>query len=155
MGDLKQVLKDYQKYYDAVREYSEEKVKKTVIDIKDTTNAKYSADGIDGDKNNIIVPGNPTRYKMQSNKSKVNGITYAIPDKNFIYLEFGTRQNAADVLRIQTDFESRLNTNAIAAPYKSNNPRFFNDKAIQGRYYFLNTIDLKGVEFCYTFGKKL
>jgi hypothetical protein len=155
MGDLKQVLKDYKKYYDAVREYSEEKVKKTVADIKDTTNAKYASDGIDGDKNNIIVPSNPTRYRMQNNKSSINGFTYAIPDKNFIYLEFGTRQNAADVLRIQTDFESRLNTNAIAAPYKSNSTRFFNDRAIQGRYYFLNTIDLKGVEFCYTFGKKL
>jgi hypothetical protein len=155
MGDLKQVLKDYQKYYDAVREYSEEKVKKTVSDIKDITNAKYASDGIDGDKNNIIVPANPTSYRMQNNKSTINGFAYARPNKNLIYLEFGTRQRASDTLRIQTDFESRLNTNAIAAPYKSNNTKFVNERAISGRYYFLNTIDLKGVEFCYTFGKKL
>jgi hypothetical protein len=155
MGDLKQVLKDYQKYYDTIREYSEEKVKKTVSNIKDITNSKYSADGIDGDKNNIIVPNSPISYKMQNNKSTVNGFAYATPNKNFIYLEFGTRQRASDTLRIQTDFESRINTNSIAAPYKSNNTKFVNQKAITGRYYFLNTIDLKGVEFCYTFGKKL
>jgi hypothetical protein len=92
---------------------------------------------------------------MQNNKSTVNGFAYATPNKNFIYLEFGTRQRASDTLRIQTDFESRINTNSIAAPYKSNNTKFVNQKAITGRYYFLNTIDLKGVEFCYTFGKKL
>lgn len=155
MGDLRQVLKDYKKYYDAVKEYSDEKVKKTVSDIKDITNSKYASDGIGGDKQRIVVPSNPVRYRMQNNKSTVNGFAYAIPSKEFIYFEFGTRLKPSDSINIQTDFESRLNTNAIAAPYKSNNPTFSNLVPIIGRYYFLNTIDLKGVEFCYTFGKKL
>lgn len=155
MGDLKQVLKDYQKYYDAVREYSEEKVKKTVSEIKDITNSKYGADGVAGDDNRVVVPGNPVRFRMEKNKSKIHGYSFAIPSKEFIYLEFGTRLKPSDTLRIDTDFESRIDTVSIAAPYKSNNPNFSNLVPIVGRYYFLNTIDLKGVEFCYTFGKKL
>lgn len=155
MGDLKSVLSDYKKYYEAVHEYSKEKVLKTVKDIKETTNAKYASDGVDGDNMNIIVPSTPTRYKMSIGKSIIHGFTYAVESKEFIYLEFGTRQKASDTLRIQTDFESRINTLAISAPYKSNNPTFMNKQGINGRYYFLNTIDYKGVEFGYTFGKKL
>jgi hypothetical protein len=155
MGDLRQVLKDYQKYYDAVKEYSDEKVKKTVSDISTITNSKYASDGIGGDKKRIVVPSNPVRFRMQNNKSTVNGFAYAIPSKEFIYFEFGTRLKPSDSVTIQTDFESKINTLAISAPYKSNNPTFSNRVPIIGRYYFLNTIDLKGVEFCYTFGKKL
>lgn len=155
MGDLKSVLADYKKYYEAVHEYSKEKVLKTVKDIKETTNAKYASDGVDGDDGDIIVPGTPTRYKMSVGKSIIHGFTYAVESKELIYLEFGTRQKASDTLRIQTDFESRINTLAISAPYKSNNPTFRNKEGITGRYYFLNTIDYKGVEFGYTFGKKL
>jgi len=155
MGDLRQVLKDYKKYYDAVKEYSDEKVKKTVTDISDITNSKYASDGIGGDNDRIVVPGSPIKYRMQNNKSTVNGFAYAIPSKEFIYFEFGTRLKPSDSVSIQTDFASKINTNAIAAPYKSNNPTFSNRVPIIGRYYFLNTIDLKGLEFVSNFGKKL
>jgi hypothetical protein len=155
MGDLRQVLKDYQKYYDAVKEYSDEKVKKTVSDISDITNSQYASNGIGGDKNRIVVPSNPIKYRMQNNKNTVNGFAYAIPSKEFIYFEFGTRLKPSDSVTIQTDFESKINTLAISAPYKSNNPTFSNRVPIIGRYYFLNTIDLKGIEFVSNFGKKL
>ena len=155
MGDLKSVLNDYKKYYAAVHEYSKEKVLKTVKDIKETTNAEYAADGIDGDRMNIIVPNTPTRYKISVGKNIIHGFTYAVDSKELIYLEFGTRQKASDTLRIRTDFESGMNTIGISAPYKSNNPTFRNKEGINGRYYFLNTIDYKGIEFESTFGKKL
>jgi hypothetical protein len=155
MGDLRQVLKDYQKYYDAVKEYSDEKVKKTVSDISDITNSQYASNGIGGDKNRIVVPSNPIKYRMQNNKNTVNGFAFAIPSKEFIYFEFGTRLKPSDSINIRTSFESKINTKTIAAPYKSNNPTFSNRVPIIGRYYFLNTIDLKGIEFVSNFGKKL
>jgi hypothetical protein len=92
---------------------------------------------------------------MQNNKNTVNGFAYAIPSKEFIYFEFRTRLKPSDSVTIQTDFESKINTLAISAPYKSNNPTFSNRVPIIGRYYFLNTIDLKGIEFISNFGKKL
>jgi hypothetical protein len=90
---------------------------------------------------------------MYSGKSIITGAAIAKPIKEFIYLEFGTRQSDKDSISIATGFKSGIDTNAVAAPYRSNKVPFFNDKASGGNYIFLGNIDLEGVRFLKDFWK--
>lgn len=149
-NDLNAVLEDYKAFVEKIRAHAEEKVEEAVSTITNNTNRGYT--GLPPDESSQLQ-GAPIYYKMYGGKSIITGAAIAKPMREFIYLEFGTRRNASDSINIRTGFKSGLDTNAIAAPYKSNSTRFFNDKASGGNYIFLNNIDLEGVRFLKNFWK--
>jgi hypothetical protein len=149
MSDIKSVLADYQKFVDGVRDYSETKVENTTKAISSKTNSKYSSDDTD---QRVQLKGNATGFRLLESKNAIEGYVFANGGKELIYLEFGTRQSNKATLSIRGGFESGIDTNKVAAPYKVDAP-FFHKQAIIGRYYFLNTIDEEGVRFIKTFGK--
>jgi hypothetical protein len=143
------VMADLNKWVEQIHARAEEKVEEAVSTITNTTNSKYS--GVPADGNQIA--GNPIYYKMWTGKNIITGRAIAKESKELIYLEFGTRRTANDNITIRTGFESGIDTVSIAAPYKSNSPRFINKKASAGTYYFLNTIDIEGMNFIRGFWK--
>ena len=149
-NDAAGVISDLNKWVERIQARAEEKVEEAVSIITNTTNRQYASNGQDG---NITLLGNPIYYKMYVGKNSITGIAIGKPIKEFIYLEFGTRQTANDSLRILTGWESGIDVLSVAAPYKSPSERFYNKQAIQGRYYFLNTIDLEGMKFIRGFFK--
>jgi hypothetical protein len=149
MGDINTVLADYKNFINSVQNYSLYKVSETVSDISTTTNSLYGSDDSD---QRVQLRGKATNFKVLKPKGQIDGYVYANKSKELIYLEFGTRQTNRSSLRIDTSFKSGIPTINIAAPYKVDAP-FFHKQPIQGRYYFLNTIDIEGVNFLKTFGK--
>jgi len=149
-SDAAGVISDLNKWVERIQSRADEKVEKAVIIITNTTNSKYASDNQD---DNVALLGNPIYYKMYNGKKSITGIAIGKPIKEFIYLEFGTRQSANDSLRILTGFKSGIDTLSVAAPYKSPSTKFRNRQPIQGRYYFLNTIDLEGMNFIRNFWK--
>lgn len=143
------VMADLNKWVERIHARAEEKVEEAVSTITNTTNSKYS--GVPAEGNQIA--GNPIYYKMWTGKNIITGRAIARESKELIYLEFGTRRTANDNITIKTGFESGIDTISIAAPYKSNSPRFINKKASAGTYYFLNTIDIEGMNFIRGFWK--
>jgi len=143
------VMADLNKWVEQIHNRAEEKVEEAVSSITNTTNSKYSSIPADGNQ----IAGNPIYYKMWNGKSIITGRAIAKESKELIYLEFGTRRTASDSLTIATGFESGIDTVSIAAPYKSNSPKFINRKASAGTYYFLNTIDIEGMNFIRNFWK--
>jgi hypothetical protein len=149
-NDAAGVISDLNKWVERIQLRAEEKVEEAVSIITNTTNRQYASNGQEG---NITLLGNPIYYKMYNGKNSITGIAIGKPIKEFIYLEFGTRQSANDSLRILTGFQSGIDTLSVAAPYKSPSTKFRNKQPIQGRYYFLNTIDLEGMNFIRNFWK--
>jgi hypothetical protein len=149
-GSSERVLYDLNKWVERIQSRAEEKVEEAVSIITNTTNSKYSSDN---QQQNITLLQNPIYYKMYNGKNSITGIATARPIKEFIYLEFGTRRIPSDNLRILTGFQSGIDTLSVAAPYKSPSTKFSFKEAIQGRYYFLNTIDLEGMNFIRNFWK--
>jgi hypothetical protein len=143
------VIADLNKWVEQIHNRAEEKVEEAVSTITNTTNSKYS--GLPADGNQIA--GNPIYYKLYSGKSLITGKAIARESKELIYLEFGTRRNESDNITIKTGWESGIDSVSIAAPYKSNSPRFVNKKASAGTYYFLSTIDIEGMNFIRGFWK--
>lgn len=148
--DTAKVLYDYQKWVERIHARAEEKVEEAVSAITNNTNRGYL--GLDPEDSSQI-DGNPVYYKMYTGRNFITGAAIAKPDPNFIYLEFGTRKTAADNLMIINNWESKIDASKIAAPYKSNNPRFFNSKASGGNYIFLSNIDIEGMKFIRNFWK--
>lgn len=148
-GSSARVMYDLNKWVEQIHNRAEEKVEEAVSTITNTTNSKYSSVPADGNQ----IAGNPIYYKMWNGKSIITGRAIAKESKELIYLEFGTRRTASDSLTIATGFQSGIDTVSIAAPYKSNSPRFINRKASAGTYYFLNTIDVEGMNFIRNFWK--
>jgi hypothetical protein len=144
------VMADLNRWVEQIHNRAEEKVQGAVIAITNTTNSQYSSNGQEG---NISLLGNPIYYKMINGKSTITGIAIGKPLKEFIYLEFGTRQSPSDSLRIITGWESGIDALSVAAPYKSPSTKFRNKQAIHGRYYFLNNIDIEGMKFIRGFWK--
>ena len=149
-SDINAVLEDYKKFVETIRANAEEKVEEAVSTIANNTNRQYS--GLPPEESSQL-PANPVYYKMYSGKSIITGAAIAKPIKEFIYLEFGTRQSDKDSISIATGFKSGIDTNAVAAPYRSNKVPFFNNKASGGNYIFLGNIDLEGVRFLKDFWK--
>lgn len=149
-SDINAVLEDYKKFVETIRANAEEKVEEAVSTIANVTNRAYS--GLPPEESSQL-PANPIYYKMYNGKSLITGAAIAKPIPQFIYLEFGTRQSHKDSISIATGFKSGIDTNAIAAPYKSSKVPFFNDKASGGNYIFLGTIDLEGMRFLKNFWK--
>lgn len=150
-SDPKKVINDYRKWVDAIYDRAERKVQEAVVGITNTTNNRYSSDNMDQRVNLTI---DPIYYKISAGKGVITGISAAKPIPQFIYLEFGTRQSSRDNLEIRGGWESGINASAVALPYRSDNPNFyFKEGGIIGRYYFLNTIDRKGLEFLKNFWK--
>lgn len=143
------VMADLNKWVEQIHNRAEEKVEEAVSTITNTTNSKYSNEPAGGNQ----VIGNPIYYKMWTGKSIITGRAIAKESKELIYLEFGTRRTANDNITIATGFQSGIDTVSIAAPYKSNSPRFINKKASGGNYYFLGTIDVEGMNFIRNFWK--
>lgn len=144
------VMADLNKWVERIHARAEEKVEEAVSTITNTTNRQYASNGQEG---NISLLGNPIYYKMFSGKSTITGVAIGRPLKEFIYLEFGTRQSPSDSLRIITGWESGIDTLSVAAPYKSPSTKFRNKEPIHGRYYFLNNIDIEGMKFIRGFWK--
>lgn len=149
MSDINDVINDYKKFIEGVRSYSESKVDNTILAISNKTNSKYSSDDTD---QRVQLRGNATGYRLLESKNEVEGYVFATGGKELIYLEFGTRQSHRGTLSIRGGFESEIDTNRVAAPYKVDSP-FYHKQPIVGRYYFLNTIDEEGVRFIKDFGK--
>ena len=149
-NDLNSVLEDYKAFVEKIRANAEEKVEEAVSTITNNTNTQYS--GLPPDEASQLQ-GNPIYYKMYGGKNIITGAAIARPDKYFIYLEFGTRRTESDSITIASGFKSGIDTNAVAAPYKSNLPLFYNAKASGGNYIFLSNIDLEGVKFLKNFWK--
>lgn len=149
-NDLNSVLEDYKAFVEKIRAHAEEKVEEAVSTITNVTNRQYSSLPPD---EATQLPGSPIYYKMYGGKSIITGAAIAKPMKEFIYLEFGTRRIESDSITIATGFKSGIDTNAVAAPYKSNLPLFYNPKASGGNYIFLSNIDLEGVKFLKNFWK--
>ena len=149
MASIDKVISDYRKFIEGVRDYSEKKVENTVSTISSKTNSKYSSDDTD---QRVQLRGNATGFRLLESKNSIDGYAFAIGGKELIYLEFGTRQSHRGTLSIRGGFESDLDTNKIAAPYKIDSP-FYHKQPIVGRYYFLNTIDEEGIRFIKEFGK--
>lgn len=149
MGDLKTVLADYNKFVQNIVSYSKDKVEETVSTISQKTNSKYSSDGVD---QKIQLVGAATKYSVVESKDFVIGKAMANESNELIYLEFGTRGQGRDNLSIRSDFESKIDAPSIALPYKGAQ-YFRNKQPINGRYYFLNTIDEEGIKFVKEFGK--
>lgn len=152
-NDIKSVLEDYKIFVEKIRENAQEKVEEAVSTITNVANGKYASDTPEGLEHQIDVPSNPIYYKMYPGKSLITGAAIAKQIPQLIYMEFGTRANANDTLAIRSDFDSGINTQAIAAPYKSTNPNFNFKVQYRGRYYFLSTIDLEGHKFIKNFWK--
>jgi hypothetical protein len=144
------VMADLNKWVEQIHNRAEEKVEEAVSTITNTTNRQYASNGQEG---NISLLGNPIYYKMFSGKSTITGVAIGRPLKEFIYLEFGTRQSPSDSLRIITGWESGIDALSVAAPYKSPSTKFRNKQPIHGRYYFLNNIDIEGMKFIRGFWK--
>ena len=144
------VMADLNRWVEQIHDRAEEKVQGAVIAITNTTNSQYASNGQEG---NISLLGNPIYYKMINGKSTITGVAIGRPLKEFIYLEFGTRQSPSDSLRIITGWESGIDTLSVAAPYKSPSTKFRNKEPIHGRYYFLNNIDIEGMKFIRGFWK--
>ena len=149
-GSSARVMADLNKWVEQIHNRAEEKVEEAVSTITNTTNRQYASNGQEG---NISLLGNPIYYKMFSGKSTITGVAIGKPLKEFIYLEFGTRQSPSDSLRIITGWESGIDTLSVAAPYKSPSTKFRNKEPIHGRYYFLNNIDIEGMKFIRGFWK--
>lgn len=149
MANVNDVINDYKRFIDSIKDYSEKKVEDTVATISSKTNARYSSDDTD---QRVQLRGNATGFKFISGKNIVDGYAFANESKELIYLEFGTRRTHRETLSIRGGFESEIDTNKIAAPYKVDSP-FYHKQAIVGRYYFLNTIDEEGIKFIKNFGK--
>jgi hypothetical protein len=149
MGDLNSVMADYKRFVESIKDYSTKKVEDTVSSISNNTNSKYSSDDTD---QRVQLTGRPTGFKVSESKNFIDGYAFANESRELIYLEFGTRRTNRENLTIRGGFKSEIDTASIAAPYKVNAP-FFHKEAIQGRYYFLNTIDEEGLKFLKTFGK--
>jgi hypothetical protein len=149
MASIDKVISDYRKFIDGIKDYSEKKVEDTVSTISSKTNSKYSSDDTD---QRVQLRGNATGFRLLESKNSIDGYAFAIGGKELIYLEFGTRQSHRGTLSIRGGFESDLDTNKIAAPYKIDSP-FYHKQPIIGRYYFLNTIDEEGIRFIKDFGK--
>lgn len=149
MASIDSIINDYKEFVKVMQEYSEAKVKATAYDISNKTNALYKADGVD---QKVRLVGNATKFSVSSNKNGSTAIVSANESKELIYLEFGTRGQGRDNLTIRTGFDSGLDTPLIAAPYKG--VTYHKNKApINGRYYFLDTIDTEGVDFVRNFMK--
>lgn len=148
--DPAKVLYDYKRWVERIHARAEEKVEEAVSTITNNTNRGYSS--LPPDEASQLS-ANPIYYKMYNGKNLITGVAAAKPIKEFIYLEFGTRKSSQDSISIATGFKSGIDTNAVAAPYKSNNPNFFNPKASGGNYIFLGNIDLEGVRFLKDFWK--
>ena len=148
--DPAKVLYDYKRWVERIHARAEEKVEEAVSTITNTTNRQYSSNNTE---DNVTLTQDPIYYKLYTGKNRITGVAQARPIKEFIYLEFGTRQSVNDSLIILTGWESGIDAVRVAAPYKSNNPRFYNKQPIVGRYYFLNTIDLEGLKFIRGFWK--
>lgn len=148
--DISRVMYDYEKWVERIHRRAEEKVEEAVSTITNNTNRQYS--GLPPEESSQI-PANPIYYRMYTGKNLITGAAIAKPIKEFIYLEFGTRQSDKDSISIATGFKSGIDTNAVAAPYRSNKVPFFNDKASGGNYIFLGNIDLEGVRFLKDFWK--
>ena len=144
------VMADLNRWVEQIHDRAEEKVQGAVIAITNTTNSQYASNGQEG---NISLLGNPIYYKMINGESTITGVAIGRPLKEFIYLEFGTRQSPSDSLRIITGWESGIDTLSVAAPYKSPSTKFRNKEPIHGRYYFLNNIDIEGMKFIRGFWK--
>lgn len=150
-NDTARVMSDFRRWVDRIHARAEEKVEEAVSLITNSTNRQYSSNNLE---QNVQLTVDPIYYRLYTGKNKITGVAQARPIKEFIYLEFGTRQSANDSLVIINGWESGINANAVAAPYKSNNPRFyFKQGPIVGRYYFLNTIDQEGMRFIKGFWK--
>lgn len=143
------VLADYRKFVETIRKHSEEKVEQAVTNIANKTNSDYSTLPPSGNQ----LPGNPIYSNLFKGKNLISGTATARESKELIYLEFGTRYTASDSLTIATGFKSGIDTVSIAAPYRSNRPRFINNKASAGTYYFLGNIDVEGIRFLRDFWK--
>jgi len=152
-SDINAVLEDYKKFVETIRANAEEKVEEAVSTIANVANAKFASDTPEGLEHAIEVPANPIYYRMYAGKSLITGAAIARPIPQLIYMEFGTRAFPSDTLTIRTDFDSGINTTAIAAPYRSSNPNFSFKVQFRGRYYFLNTIDVEGNRFLKNFWK--
>ena len=149
-SSINDVIADYRKFVENIQAHAEEKVEEAVSTITNNTNRGYS--NLPPDEASQLS-ANPIYYKMYNGKNLITGVAAAKPIKEFIYLEFGTRKSSQDSISIATGFKSGIDTNAVAAPYKSNNPNFFNPKASGGNYIFLGNIDLEGVRFLKDFWK--
>jgi hypothetical protein len=149
MASIDKVISDYRTFIQGVRDHSEKKVENAVSTISSKTNSKYSSDDTD---QRVQLRGNATGFRLLESKNSIDGYAFAIGGKELIYLEFGTRQSNRGTLSIRGGFESDLDTNKIAAPYKIDSP-FYHKQPIIGRYYFLNTIDEEGIRFIRDFGK--
>jgi hypothetical protein len=149
-SDINSVINDYKAFVEKIRKHSEEKVEEAVSTITNNTNRGYS--GLPPEEATQLS-SSPIYYKMYGGKNIISGAAIAKPIKEFIYLEFGTRQSDKDSISIATGFKSGIDTNAIAAPYKSNKVPFFNNKASGGNYIFLGNIDIEGVKFLKNFWK--
>jgi len=149
MSDINSVLKDYKKFIGDLSNYSEAKVQNAVSTISTKTNSKYNGDNVD---QRVQLRGSATEFKTIVNKDFVDGYAFANESRELIYLEFGTRQSNRESLSIRGGFESGIDANKIAAPYKVKAP-FYHKEPIIGRYYFLNTIDEEGTRFLKDFGK--
>lgn len=149
-NDLNAVLEDYKAFVEKIRAHAEEKVEEAVSTIANNTNRGYT--GLPPDESSQLQ-GAPIYYKMYGGKSIITGAAIAKPMREFIYLEFGTRRTESDSITIATGFKSGIDTNAVAAPYKSNLPLFYNAKASGGNYIFLSNIDLEGMKFLKNFWK--
>lgn len=149
-SDINSVINDYKAFVEKIRQHSEEKVEEAVSTITNNTNRGYS--GLPPNEATQLS-ASPIYYKMYGGKNIISGAAIAKPIKEFIYLEFGTRQTESDSLTIATGFKSGIDTNAVAAPYKSDLPLFYNSKASGGNYIFLGNIDIEGVKFLKNFWK--
>jgi len=149
MASIDSVISDYKKFIEIIRGYSEQRVENTISAISTKTNSKYSSDDTD---QKVQLRGNATGFRLLESKNAIEGYVFANGGKELIYLEFGTRQSNKATLSIRGGFESEIDTNKVAAPYKIDSP-FYHKQPIIGRYYFLNTIDEEGVKFIKTFGK--
>lgn len=150
-SDPAKIINDFKRWVDRIHARSEEKVEEAVSKITTSTNRQYASNNLE---QKVQLTVDPIYYRMYSGKNRITGVAVARPIKEFIYLEFGTRQSATSDLRILTGFESGIDTNAVSLPYKSDNPNFyFPEGPIIGRYYFLDSIDVNGIAFIRGFWK--
>lgn len=149
-NDTARVINDFRRWVDRIHNRAEEKVEEAVSQITNSTNRGYSS--LPPDESSQL-PRDPIYYKMYSGKNIISGQAIAKPIPEFIYLEFGTRKSDRDSISIATGFKSGIDTNAVAAPYKSNKIPFFNNKASGGNYIFLGNIDIEGIKFLKNFWK--
>jgi hypothetical protein len=150
-SSINDVIADYRKFVENIQAHAEEKVEEAVSTIANVTNTQYSGDNLD---QRVQLTIDPIYYRMVAGKNSITGLAIAKPIPQFVYLELGTRQSPNDSLVIKTGWDSGIDVLSAAAPYKSQNPTFFNKLGpIVGRYYFLNTIDKEGNNFIKNFWK--